>query len=95
MIQIKQIRHGVRALRAAGISQTDWHPNQILYLPCGDQGVSVVFIDIAFASMYLGDEAGLSVRNDLMYTRCMLRFRLDVDRAALEQYWEEPLKFEY
>ena len=44
--------------------------------------------------MYLGDGAGLPVRNDLMNARCMLRFHLDVDRAVVEQYWEEALEFE-
>lgn len=95
MIQVKQIRHGVRALRAAGITQTDWHCNQILCLPHSGSNVGIVFIDFAFALMYLGDEGGLPVRDDLVDVEWMLESRVGVDRAVLEEYWEEPLEFEY
>ena len=90
-----QVRHGVRALRAAGISQGDWHVNQILCI--GDDGNSpeVVFIDFAFTFFYLGDEGGLPVRRDLMEVRRLLMDSLQVDSDTLSELWLHPLEFEY
>ena len=96
-LQAKKIRHGIRILRAAGISQTDWHGDQIICLPevPGKHEVDVVFIDFAFALMYLGDEAGLPVRRDLGDARGMLICTPNLDSAILRQLWGQPLEFEY
>lgn len=45
--------------------------------------------------MYLGDEGGLPVRDDLVEVEWMLESYVGVDQAVLEQFWEEPLEFEY
>ncbi len=85
----------MRALRAAGVSQTDWHSNQVLCVPRNEHDVDVVFIDFAFALMYLGDEAGLPTRTDLMGALGMLIDTFKLDYQILDQLWDEPLEFEY
>lgn len=46
--------------------------------------------------MYSGNEAGLPVREDLVTqnVKYMLEFDLGVNRAVLEQCWEEPVEYE-
>ena len=93
--QIAQMRHGVRVLRANGISQTDWHPSQVLCIPRDDSQVDVVLIDFAFALMYLGDEGGILTRTDLSQVRQLFLWDLDVDVDLLEKHWLDPLDFEH
>ncbi|KAF7794241.1 hypothetical protein EIP86_005373 [Pleurotus ostreatoroseus] len=92
---ITQVRHGIRVLRANGISQTDWHPSQVLCNKQDGGDVDIVLIDFAFALMYLGDEGGIPTRPDITRARYMFSQRLDVERDLLDKHWLPPLDFEY
>ncbi|KAJ3543546.1 hypothetical protein NM688_g5841 [Phlebia brevispora] len=87
---ISQIRHGVRAMRAAGVNQTDWHPGQIL---CLDN--NVVFIDFAFCLMYLGETDGFPPTGDLDAVQSMLEFDIGFNEEIIEKCWLHALDFEY
>ncbi|KAJ3538426.1 hypothetical protein NM688_g6522 [Phlebia brevispora] len=91
---ITQVRHGIRALRAGGVSQTDWHPDQVLCLT-DECGVHVVFIDFAFCQMYLGEDTGFPPTDDLDDGWYMFTHTLDVDEAVVDRHWLPPLEFEY
>ncbi|KAJ3521481.1 hypothetical protein NM688_g9012 [Phlebia brevispora] len=92
---ILQMRHGVRALRAAGINQRDWHLNQILCSQRGQDQPEVVFIDFGFSEMYVGDENGTPTTNDLVDVWGLLCLRLGVEDDMLDQHWLPPLEYEY
>ncbi|KAJ3541498.1 hypothetical protein NM688_g6076 [Phlebia brevispora] len=92
---LSHIRHGVRALRAAGISQRDWHLNQILCSLRSDEHPEIVFIDFGFSEMYVGDEDGTPTTGDLLEVLGLLGLGLDVDYEMLRQQWLPPLEFEY
>ncbi|KAJ3543548.1 hypothetical protein NM688_g5842 [Phlebia brevispora] len=94
MLLISQIRHGVRAMRAAGISQKDWHPGQILRLD-DEHGTYVVFIDFAFCSMYLGETTGFPPTGDLNIVPAMLKHKLGFDKELVSKNWIPALDFEY
>ncbi|KAJ3541496.1 hypothetical protein NM688_g6075 [Phlebia brevispora] len=92
---ISQMRHGVRALRAAGISQRDWHLNQILCSLRSHDRPEIVFIDFGFSEMYVGDENGTPTTHDLVDVWGLLCLRLGVEDEILDQYWIPPVEYEY
>ena len=94
-IQTTQVRHGVRVLRAAGINQTDWHKNQIMCVHDDLHGLRIIFIDFAFATMYLGDDGGLPPTEDLDRTADVLAYELDFAYGSVAEHWSPPLEYEY
>ncbi|KAJ3544782.1 hypothetical protein NM688_g5703 [Phlebia brevispora] len=91
---VTQARHGVRALRAAGVTQPEWHPGQIL-CPSDAQSVHVIFIDFAFCEMYLGEDKGFPPTEDLDEVYFMFISALEFDEPRVKKCWLQPLKFEY
>ena len=92
-----QLRYGVRALRAAGVSQTDWHGNQAICKLHGTK-LSVVLIDFAFALLYYGDEGGIHPTEDLGCVEYLLQSAetgLGIDKDIMRKYWLPPLEYEY
>ena len=96
VFQVTQLRYGVRALRAAGVSQTDWHGNQAICQQHGNK-LSVVLIDFAFAILYYGDEGGIHPTDDLLCVKYLLQSESDlgINEDIMRQYWLPPLEYEY
>ncbi|KAJ3518818.1 hypothetical protein NM688_g9387 [Phlebia brevispora] len=95
MSLISQMRHGVRALRAAGVSQRDWHLNQILCSLHGHEHPQIVLIDFGFSEVYVGDENGTPTTYDFSDVWGLLYLRLNVTRDTLDKHWLPPSEFEY
>ena len=91
-----QLRYGVRALRAAGVNQTDWHGKQAICQLHGNK-LSVVLIDFAFALLYYGDEGGIHPTEDLECVEYLLQSESDlgIDEEIMRKYWLPPLEYEY
>ncbi|KII95536.1 hypothetical protein PLICRDRAFT_96971 [Plicaturopsis crispa FD-325 SS-3] len=84
---VNRIRHGVRALKYAGVEQTDWHLNQILCPDVGTLPPGIVFIDFAFALLWLADSNGTPFTSDCQRVRWMLKSETEVNRQVLEEAW--------
>ena len=58
-------------------------------------GIRIVLIDFAFATMYLGDEWGFPLTKDLDTAEYVLESDLEFDPAIVERNWLPPLEYEY
>lgn len=87
------LRHAVRTLKFAGISQTDWHGGQVLCPKLRDGSRRIVLIDFAFAETWLGDEGGIPSTDDFHEARRLLKSFCSKD--MLDRLWTPPLEMEY
>ncbi|EPQ50416.1 hypothetical protein GLOTRDRAFT_141512 [Gloeophyllum trabeum ATCC 11539] len=94
---ITRLRHGLRAIRFAGIEQTDWHLNQILCPPDPrDPSLApdIVFIDFAFALQNLGEEEGCPLHLDPRNLENAL-YDWGIDEDIMKSCWFEATEEEY
>lgn len=88
------MRHAVRVLRAAGISQADWHESQALCIPAkGD--FHLVLIDFALVDLDLGDEGGTPARPDLEGALGVFLMLVDDEVIDDPEVWLPALEYEY
>lgn len=85
--KVSRIRHGLRALKYAGVDQSDWHLDQIL---CPQDGGTlppdIVFIDFAFALLWLADSNGTPRTTDYERVESIL-IETDINAQVLKESW--------
>ncbi|EPQ50406.1 hypothetical protein GLOTRDRAFT_97024 [Gloeophyllum trabeum ATCC 11539] len=86
---ITRLRHALRALRFAGIHQTDWHLDQILCPPNPDDPAlapDIVMIDFAFALQSWGDWEGCPLETRPRELEHAL-MAVGIDQEVLRSCW--------
>jgi hypothetical protein len=96
--QMTSIRHGVRVLQHADITQHDWHAGQILcHLPPSGSQAHTVFIDFAATTQTLDLDVDLSEYSKDDYGGCLVAITTSVrDNVAASdmltkwvcEYWD-------
>jgi hypothetical protein len=87
--QMTSIRHGVRVLQHADITQHDWHAGQILcHLPPSGSQAHTVFIDFAATTQTLDLDVDLSNSKD-DYGLCVVAITTSVrkDVTGMDTKW--------
>ncbi|KII85471.1 hypothetical protein PLICRDRAFT_700990 [Plicaturopsis crispa FD-325 SS-3] len=94
---ITRLRHCLRALKYAGVTQGDWHLNQIL-CPLVDIDAPrhhTVFIDFAFTRIHIDDDVGMPQSGDFFWLQGLLSSDTDLDNGLVEELWFPPNKHEW
>lgn len=89
------MRHAVRAIKYAGVNQTDWHVNQAICSGLDPDFPDIVLIDLAFAHLWLGDDGGAFPTEDVFDVYEMLIVDFNIDMDIMRRYWVPELEYEH